>query len=179
MRRQLGLDAESPTVLLMGGAEGSGRPEAILAALRSMQPDVQAIVITGRNERLRRQITRRSSGKCRVLGYEPNVTGWMAAADVLVTKAGSATVAEAMQSRLPMVLTGSLPQEAATERYLCAHGAAAAARTPHQAAQAVVSLLQDPQRREALVDQAAALQRPRAARDIAAFILAPAAQAPP
>jgi len=165
-------------VLLMGGAEGGGRLEAILEALRGMQPDVQAIVITGRNERLRQRLTRRLSGSCRVLGYEHDVARWMAAADVLVTKAGSATVVEAMQSGLPMVLTGSLPQEAATEEYLHARGAAEVAQTPRQAAEAVVRLLQDPQRRAALTQQAAALLRPGAARDIAAFILECAALGP-
>jgi UDP-N-acetylglucosamine:LPS N-acetylglucosamine transferase len=170
-RRELGIDPTAPTVLLMGGAEGSGGIEAVLEALLSMQPDLQTIVITGRNEQLRHRLTRRLNGASRVLGYVSNVAEWMAAADVIVTKAGSMTVMEAMQRGLPMVLTGSLPQEIATEKYLRAHGAAEVAGLPREAAQAVISLLQDPRRCQALSRQATSLLRPGAAHRIAAFIL--------
>ena len=175
-RQKLGLDPRAPMVLLMGGAEGSGRMEAILEALLHLQPDVQTVVITGRNERLRQQLNRRLRGKTRALGYVDNVTEWMSAADLLVTKAGSLTVMEAIQSGLPMVITGSLPQEIATEAYLLSNGAAEFAREPRQVARAVVSLLQDAPRRAALTQQATTLLRPGAAQDIAAFILECAAQ---
>jgi len=174
-RRKLGIDAAAPTVLLMGGAEGSGRIEAVLEALSSMQPDLQTIAITGRNEQLRRRLTRRLGSASRVLGYVSNVAEWMAAADVIVTKAGSMTVMEAMQSGLPMVLTGSLPQEIATEKYLVAHGAAEVAGSPREAARAVIDLLRDPRRCEALSQRAVSLLPAGGAHRIAAFILERAA----
>ena len=61
-------------------------------------------------------MTRLAAGTgTRVLGYADDVRSLMAAADLLVTKAGGMTLAEAIAAELPMLLYGSLPgQERAT-----------------------------------------------------------------
>jgi processive 1,2-diacylglycerol beta-glucosyltransferase len=65
-----------------------------------------------------------------VVGYTDNVRSLMAAADVLVTKAGGMTLAEAMAAELPMLLYGSLPgQERRNERFASRAGVALAARS--------------------------------------------------
>ena len=77
----------------------------------------------------------------------------MAAADVLVTKAGGMTLAEAMAAELPLLLYGSLPgQERRNERFAARAGIALVARSrdelrrPSSARSASPTLLEQPAR---------------------------------
>ena len=58
LRRQLGLRAELPAVLLVGGGEGMGPVEKTVSSIaRAVGPRVQLVVICGRNERLIRRLS--------------------------------------------------------------------------------------------------------------------------
>jgi 1,2-diacylglycerol 3-beta-galactosyltransferase len=180
IRRELGLEAELPTVLLMGGGEGSGQIEAAARALSAARSDAQLVILSGRNDRLRRRLaTCRPAAASAVLGYVDDVAPWMRAADLLITKAGPSTVMEALHSGLPMVLMGSLPQEAGTAGYLLAHGAAVPASDARDAAAIAAELLSRPDRLHELCNNGAVLRRPNAALEAATLILETAGSAPP
>lgn len=114
LRSRLGLSPDRFTVLLSGGGEGSGGLPRRASALLDAIPDVDVVVICGRNERARAALEsmRQSSphgGRLRVLGFVSNVAEWMRACDVLVSKAGPGAIAEALCSRIPLLLTSHLP----------------------------------------------------------------------
>lgn len=131
-RAEWGLREDMPVVLILGGGEGMGVIGRIAIAIAESRLPVQQVVICGRNQTLReglqRALPRHSS---RVLGFVDDVPEWMGAADVLITKAGSTTLAEGFIAGLPIILYDALPgQEEGPRDYAVLHGAAAWCPTP-------------------------------------------------
>jgi len=172
LRRHLGLDTDAPTVLLMGGGEGSGGLESPVYALADACQTTQIVVITGRNHALHHRLaSRRLAVPCTVLGYVSNVGDWMRASDLIITKAGPATVMEALYTGVPMILIGSLPQEVGTVRYIMEHGAARVASDASEVVTTVTELLSHPDQMEVIRRNGEILRQVNAAHDIVAFIL--------
>jgi processive 1,2-diacylglycerol beta-glucosyltransferase len=102
-----------------------------------------------------------------------NVAELMRTCDVLVTKAGGLTLAEAFCCGVPVVIQDVLPgQEAGNLAYVLEQGAAAYAADPPSLARLIAELRADPAKRAELAACGARLARPAAARQIAANILA-------
>lgn len=172
LRLRLRLIEDRPTVLLAGGGEGMGpvgeTAEALAAALADQC--AQLVVVCGRNERLRRRLAGQQWPlPVQVHGFVDNMPEWMAAADCLVTKAGPGTIAEALASGLPMVLSGFIPgQEEGNVEYVVQHGVGSYSPNPNEIAKTVSGWLQ-PGNLElaAMQERAYRLARPQAALEIA------------
>lgn len=101
----------------------------------------------------------------------------MAAADLLVTKAGGVTLAEAMAAELPMVCFGSLPgQEAGNERFATRAGVALLARSEAELLDAIFRPFDDPAVLRSLRDNLRRVRRPRAAEVAVESLLRPSAR---
>lgn len=112
LRRRLGLDPSRRTVLLLGGGEGSGGLLRRARALCTAGLDLQLVVICGRNATVRERLLTlepRPPTRLHVEGFVPNMAEWMRASDLLVTKAGPATISEALCAGVPLLLTSYLP----------------------------------------------------------------------
>lgn len=122
-RCQLGLEPDTFTVLLMGGGEGSGRLRDLASLLVESAPALQVLIVTGRNARLRRQLeVVPGRPSVRVFGYVDDILPLMAACDLVVSKAGPCTIAEAVACHRPLLLTGHLPQEEGNVLWVCEQG---------------------------------------------------------
>jgi processive 1,2-diacylglycerol beta-glucosyltransferase len=174
LRARLGLPQEGPIVLLMGGGLGIGPLERMMDALERLDRPVAAVAIAGRNGRIERRARAASAGLhppvC-VLGFVENVYDYMHACDVLVTKPGGLTTAEALVAGIPMVLCRPLPgQEERNLRFLTEGGGAIRARTLEELPAALSAVLFDSDRRARMRAAASALGRPHAAREVGALI---------
>lgn len=180
-RASLGLDPQRPVVLAMAGASGRvGRLAAATRVLRELPVPSQAVVVTGLDAALAARLRRSVGGdpRIRVVGYADNVRQLMAAADLLVTKAGGVSLAEALAAELPIVCFGSLPgHEARNERFVVEYGAALAARSPGELGRTLRSALGNPDLFARLREGIRAVRRPHAARDVADHLLRLAAGA--
>lgn len=166
-RTQLGLPQDKPLVLLVGGGDGLGPLVAVAEALAARRPAAHLVAIAGRNQAAEAAL-RALPTPLQVEGFVSNMAVWMRAADILVTKAGPNTLAEAFIAGLPLVLYAALPgQEDGNAAYVTERGAGVWAPRPALAADAVLSLLTHPQKRAAMAAQSAALARPQAAERIA------------
>ena len=97
----------------------------------------------------------------------------MGAADLVVSKAGAMTCAEALALGRPLLLHRSLPgQERANEAGLVAAGAALRARSGRELRRHLDALLGEPALRAALAATARSLRRPEAGRTVAKEMLA-------
>jgi 1,2-diacylglycerol 3-beta-galactosyltransferase len=106
VREELGLDAKKPVILLMGGGEGMGMLFKIAKKVASSGPDVQMLVVAGRREELREKLERTDwKTSMKVFGFTRDMPLLMRAADVVVTKAGPSTIAEALAMGLPIILS--------------------------------------------------------------------------
>jgi processive 1,2-diacylglycerol beta-glucosyltransferase len=173
-RRQLGLAADGPVVLAMAGSYGSlGRLPQVARALVRLPGSVQGLVVCGLDARLQARLQRLTEGTAvRTLGYAHNIRSLMAASDVLVTKAGGMTVAEATAAEVPLILFGSLPgQERQNERFAARAGIALAARSPAELTRLLERALCAPALGERMRRQMHRLRRPDATRHIVDLVL--------
>lgn len=174
LRERLDLPKDRNVVLLMGGGLGIAPVERILNALRSVRTPLAAVVIAGKNARIGRRLKETAESveyPVRALGFVENVYDYMHAADVLVTKPGGLTAAEALVAQIPLVLCKPLPgQEERNARVLVETGAALRTRRIEELSSVVETVLADRGLRERLLDGARRLARPHAAAEAAEMI---------
>lgn len=176
LRAQLGLSPDLPVVLVMAGLHGTlGGLGEVVRVLAALPIAVQALVVCGRDRRLVRRLERLVAGdpRIRVYGYVEETHRLMGVADLLVSKAGAVTMAEALALELPTVLFRSLPgQERANEAFLETAGAVLVARSRQELADHLVHCLTDPALGLKLVENIRRLRRPDAAGVVARELLA-------
>ena len=176
-RAALSLPADVPVVLAMAGSHGRvGRLPEVAEALAGAPGPLQSIVVAGHDTELAARLRRLTSGTTtRVLGYVEDVRTLMAAADLLVTKAGGMTLAEALAAELPLLLYGSLPgQERRNERFASRAGIALAARSRRELRRLLERALSEPDLLDHLRERIRRVRRPDATSRIVDEVLAAA-----
>jgi processive 1,2-diacylglycerol beta-glucosyltransferase len=173
-RRTLGFVDAAPVVLAMSGSWGGlGRLRQVARILLAARGPVQGLLVAGHDTRLQTRLAALTAGsRLRAVGFVRDVRRLMAAADLLITKAGGMTIAEAMATETPLLLYGSLPgQERRNERFASRAGIALVARDRRHLATLVNRALADPGLLEALRERMRVHRRPDAARVIAELTL--------
>ncbi len=184
LQRSLGASGRRFLVVVAGGAEGSGGIARRAAALIRRLPDVEVAVICGHNHGARRTLERhaaRSGGRLLVRGFVDDMADWLRCADVVVTKAGPGTIAEAICCGAPLVLTSHVPgQERGNTEFVAAAGAGLHAPTLRQLVARIDQLRRDPAAVAAMRAASARIGRPGAAAEVAALLasLVPASAVP-
>jgi processive 1,2-diacylglycerol beta-glucosyltransferase len=175
MRARLGLPQDRPIVLMMGGGLGIGPLEHMMRAVERLGTNVAAVAIAGRNGRAQRRaltVAQSLSRQVTVLGFVENVYDYMHACDVLVTKPGGLSAAEALVAGIPMILCRPLPgQEERNARFLVEGGSALRARNLEELPGVLDAVLCDRQRRDRMIAAALRLGRPNAAFEIGASLV--------
>ncbi|HVC09046.1 MAG TPA: glycosyltransferase [Elusimicrobiota bacterium] len=166
-----GLSGERPVVLQMAGGAGMGAIDDIWTELLAIEQPLELVVVAGRNqkafERLKK-IPVPARHRARVLGFTDKVHELMAAADLLVTKPGGLTTAEALSSALPVAAVMPIPgQESRNADFLLARGAGLRIDSPAALRGEVSALLRHPARLRAMRAKAFRLGRPLAAFEVA------------
>jgi UDP-N-acetylglucosamine:LPS N-acetylglucosamine transferase len=174
LRRSLGLDPDTKTVLLGGGAEGVGNLKRLVSWMGKSRLPVQVVVACGNNRRLLAWLKRHPQQvKLIALGYRTSLTPWLRAADIYLGKAGPSTMAEAAAAGLALLVTRSLPgQEENNEAALVAAGAALQVHGRQEMLGIVDRLCHDTDPLlSTLQEGALAWSRPRAALEAAQIVL--------
>ncbi|MFY9402725.1 MAG: glycosyltransferase [Candidatus Omnitrophota bacterium] len=169
------LKGETPIILIMGGGQGLGPIKEIVKSLERVKEEIQEIVVTGTNSRLyntlKRRI-RRYKKKILLFGYTHRINEFMDLADIIISKPGGITTAEALSKGKPMIIIKPLPgQEANNAAYLTSAGAAIKVDSPKEAYLAVDELIKNPDKFSKLRESAKKIAKPKASIDIAEFIL--------
>jgi UDP-N-acetylglucosamine:LPS N-acetylglucosamine transferase len=174
LRRRLGLSGHRFVVLLAGGAEGCGGIAKRAAALITQFPDIEVVAVCGRNHRLNRKLDRladSAAGRLHPLGFAANMADWLRCADIVVTKAGPGTIAEATATGAPLIITSHLPgQERGNTELVVRAGAARHAPSVRKLVREIGTLRHDPAALAAMRAASARLGRPGAAAGIAALL---------
>jgi processive 1,2-diacylglycerol beta-glucosyltransferase len=176
-RKHLGLDAEATVILVAAGGYGIGPVEQLVKDLLALQKPWQIAAIAGKSEKTRKRLEElaRSAGNlptggrrlCPV-GFTTEMDQYMAAADLMVGKAGGLTTSEALARALPMALVEPIPgQEERNADHLLEAGAAIRCNNLPAAAWKIAALLNDPARLARMKEAARGLGRPGAAAAIA------------
>ena len=142
-RTALGVDVSRATILLTAGGVGSGRLKELVVALHNAYPELQMLVVTGRNAALRTELQRIDLARhVHVYGFVDNMEVLMAASDTVVTKAGPGTLMEALVMRRPVIITEAVGmQEHGNIDFVVDRGLGAYAPAVEQIIAAVGSLM--------------------------------------
>jgi 1,2-diacylglycerol 3-beta-galactosyltransferase len=174
LRRALGVDERHFVVVVTGGGEGSGGMARRVSALLEAFDDIDVVAICGRNRRLQRRLARlvpRTSGRLIVEGFVANMADWLRCADVVVTKAGPGTIAEATCCGAPLIVSSSIPgQEDGNADFVVTAGAGRYAPGPADVVREIRRLRRVPAALEAMRAASARLGRPGAGPAIAALL---------
>ncbi|HET7151524.1 MAG TPA: glycosyltransferase, partial [Candidatus Acidoferrum sp.] len=176
-RKHLGLDAAAMMILISAGGYGVGPVEQLVKDLLELQRPWQIVAIAGKAEKTRKRLEelakdagKLSSGAARLfaVGFTTEMDKYMAAADLMVGKAGGLTTSEALARALPMALIEPIPgQEERNADHLLEAGAAIRCNNLPAAAWKIATLLDDPVRLNGMRQAARKLGKPRAAAAIA------------
>lgn len=124
LRRGLGIPPESLAVVLSLGGEGIGRTIPFIEAFAREAKGATLVVLTGRNtallDRIRRRVT---SPSVIALGYQEDLSGIVASADVLAGKSGTGFAMMAIATGIPLIVTHlGAPNEAGNMRHIVENG---------------------------------------------------------
>jgi processive 1,2-diacylglycerol beta-glucosyltransferase len=175
-RGAVGLDPGCPAVLVTGGMRGAlGGIAAVAGVLAELPMRFGALVVCGDHARLEALLRARfgADPRFRIFGRVRDMERLMAAADLVVTKAGAVTCSEALALGRPLVFYRSLPgQERANEVCLERAGAGVRAADGIALARVLGRALGDPGWRAPLAAAARRLGRAEAGRTVAKEMLA-------
>lgn len=172
LRQKLGWSQDKKTILLVGGGEGMGPLAETAHAIAKSGLDVSLVVVAGRNAKLEEELKAETWPiPTQIYGFTRELPDFMRAADVLVTKAGPGTIAEAMNAGLPIILYARLPgQEDGNVTYTTTIGAGVWAPTGRQVVAALQNWLENPAEYQKAVAASKAAARPDASINIARAI---------
>jgi 1,2-diacylglycerol 3-beta-galactosyltransferase len=151
LRAQLKLPPEAFIVMLMAGGEGGGKLLSTSLALARARLPIELVVVCGRNEPLEQKLHELAATlptRMHVLGFTNKIPEYFRAVDLLVTKAGPGTLAEANAAQLPVVVYDYVPgQERGNVNFVRDHGLGVIALNGAPAVvSAVRSLIRAPER---------------------------------
>ncbi|MFA5143778.1 MAG: glycosyltransferase [Candidatus Omnitrophota bacterium] len=171
--KKLGLDGKRPHILIMGGTQGLGPLKELVRLLDRLPVDLEPVIVCGTNKKLYNWLRRRRyQKKVTILSYVENIDELMCVSDMIITKPGGITTAEALARGLPMLIINPLPgQEAMNTRFLLNEGVAVKGESPEDAGVLLLELLENRHKLTAMSDKARSLARPESAVDIAKLIL--------
>jgi len=149
LRRRLQLEQKRFTALFFFGAEGVGPVKKYISTLIERKLDIQAVVVCGRNERLRRDLETLAAGptgsvRIAVRGYLTNLADYIAASDLVVGKSGPNQVFETLVQGRPLIISSFLANEKETTNWVINNRVGWLTRTPSQLAARLSRLAQRP-----------------------------------
>ena len=173
-RDRFGLDTARPVILMMGGGAGVGNMLDLARRLFALPAEFQLVVLAGQNKALLAELEREKAafhGRLHPMGFTNEVPALLAASDLVISKPGGLTTVECLAMGKPMLVYSPIPgQEEQNADLLLESGAALKAPDGFGLVWRVGRLLEQPERLARLAENAAALGKPYAARDILAEV---------
>ncbi|MHB1285109.1 MAG: MGDG synthase family glycosyltransferase [Leptospirales bacterium] len=165
-RKQLGLP-DCATILILSGGFGVGPLTKALQSFAHSSIPCSVIVVAGHNVALEKKLQTLSRGfsiPVTVRGFTRNMDELMDAADLVITKPGGLTTSEVLAKERPMILMSPHGgQERRNAEYLVKNGTALRVLDHTQIYELARDLLNDPSRRESMVQNCRRVSRPQAA----------------
>lgn len=172
-RRQLGIETNKFTVLLMSGSMGYGNLAKELIGIDRLDHDFQVIAVCGNNKHAKAKIdgmvTRK---KVYSYGFVNNIEIMMDAADCIITKPGGLTSSEALAKNLPIIMVNPIPgQEERNVEFLLNNGLAVKVTGTFPVSEALYQLFLFPEKLENMRRNTKLVGKPYATRDLCEFIM--------
>ncbi len=119
----LGLSKDRFTILFYLNNNTTKRNYDILKELSKTETDTQSIIVTGKDRSFEKKIKNlQFLSKTKILGWTDITHKLMQGTDIIITKAGGASISECIQSGIPILITDVLPQEEGNAKYVINKG---------------------------------------------------------
>jgi len=162
---KVGIEPDKFTVLLMTGSFGLGPLESIA---RLLSGEVQVMVVCARNNRLYKKLKRLNLKGVKVFGFIDNSEELMAVSDVIVTKPGGLSIAEALVRELIPVFISPVPgQEIGNILALKKHSVGIRPKSLRELKELILSLRDNPAQFRSMKENIRKIKKPFAACDVA------------
>jgi 1,2-diacylglycerol 3-beta-galactosyltransferase len=134
--------------------------------------DVSLVIVAGRNAKLEAELKEQTwENPAFIYGFTYDMSDFMRAADVILTKAGPGTIAEALIVGLPIILYAKLPgQEDGNVDFVESEGVGVRAPEPQKVVRTLALWASHPREREKVIENCHRAARPDAARQIALIL---------
>lgn len=171
-KKNLGLDLNKKTVMMMSGGVGFGNIAKLVLNLNKCKTDFQIVCVCGRNAKLKKELEcLKEKGKIKkdifIMGFVNNVDEIMSASDVLIGKIGGVAIAEAFNKFLPIIANKKLPfQEYDNMVYLRERNACEYISDNNKAYQVVDEFFTNTEKYNLMQEQIKSIRRPNASKDI-------------
>lgn len=140
-RAMVGLDAHTPTGLVLFGGTGS----RVMKRIALLLPDTPLVLMCGRNEALAAELRALPARAPRVVvGFTTEVARWMQRCDFFIGKPGPGSISEAVSQGLPVIVSRNawtMPQERWNAAWVQQNGLGLVLRRFGQIDKAVAQLL--------------------------------------
>ncbi len=172
LRAKFGWPQDKLLVLMVGGGEGMGPLAETAHAIDESDLDVCLVVVAGRNAKLENELKSRTWNKpAFIYGFTREMSSFMRAADIIVTKAGPGTIAEALVAALPIILYSKLPgQEDGNVDYVISEQVGVWAPEPREVIQTLKLWTSQPHEMEKVSKNCRRAARPGASHQIALIL---------
>lgn len=158
------------TILIMGGSLGFGDIKKVFLALLESKRDLQLIVVTGKNKKLKNHLQNyidQYNKKVLLIGYTNEVYNLMDIADLIITKPGGMTISEALVKELPIFVMSPIPgQEERNSHFLITNGAAEKIYTEKDIQKIIHTVLNNPHKLKSMKEKSKKLSLPNSGYEI-------------
>lgn len=176
-RTELGLPLDKKLILTMTGGVGCENMEGFCArVMESLKKDAMLVVLVGKNDVLKRRLDEKFGhlDTFRTVPFTKQVSLYMSACDVLISKPGGLSSTEAAVANIPQVHFHAIPGcETYNARYFSEHGMAFLARNEQEAVNFATTLAYHPDIAEGMREMQRAFINPHAADDIVQKVMQP------
>lgn len=179
-RRRLGFDAAQPLILVTGGSQGARAVNQLVTVALPKLPEAQWLHLCGTHDFAEVKAAHKKTGtRSEVHEFFDDMPSALAAADLVVSRAGASSLAELAAAQAPAIL---VPLPTAADDHQRANARAAvdcggavmleqSETTPAAFAKTVSTLISNSGRQEKMSAAINSLDRPDAAKTIAARII--------
>jgi len=167
LKKKLSIQEGALTVLIATGSFGMGPIEEIMGLLG----DYQLLIVCGHNKELYGRLKPKAHQHAHILGLVDNMDELMSVADVMVTKPGGLSIAEALVKKLPMIFFSAIPgQETNNIKVLSSFEVCQGQSTLPQIVETIHEWKANPKDLDALRLRMNELSKPNAVADIITLI---------
>ena len=175
LAQRLGVDPERFTVLICSGGFGTGPMEQLFRILSAVSEPIQALIVTGKNTALFHRLEGLRSSiphALKIYGFVNNMDELMDVSDLMITKPGGLSCAEAMTKGLPMILSSPIPgQESRNAQIVQRIGSAILAENVVRIPSLIQELRSNPARLQEMAQKGREASFPDAAFNVARIAL--------
>jgi len=167
LKKKLGVQDGKLTILIATGSFGMGPIEAIMKLL----DNYQLLIVCGHNKALYSRLKPIAQPNAHVFGLVDNMDELMSVADVMVTKPGGLSIAEALVKKLPMIFFSAIPgQETNNIKVLSSYEVTPGQCTLLQISETIAQWKANPINLEVLKLRLNELSKPNAVADIISLL---------